>query len=482
MTQYLAEAAMLTLIAAVVALVAVRLATPVIRNAVGINLSVGLYNGAFWTFLAGLLAVVTLLGGAYPSFVLARVPPIVALRIGRTKVGPRFATTMLVGAQFAAASFLLIVVYVMYAQNRELQRSGLGVDADPVLVLTNAQQFSGVDNKLLQDELKRIPQVKSVSETSQSPWSQGVGLAPVGRSPDERVARATAIMNTVGYDYFKTLGYTMLGGREFDPARGEDVRPQGPPSGKPINVVIDASLAEELGFSPPESAVEQDVYFPSNAQRAFNSVAQPIHVIGVVANKPLRLSGAGAKSNMFFMNPGLQFQLVQISAKDVSGGLAAVDALWKRLSPKTSAARKFLDQLYDENYRNFARVNQVSAALALVAVAISIVGLFSMAVQVASRRLHEIGVRKSVGAHARQIVLMLLLQFSKPVLVANVVAWLFAYYAAQKYLSVFSTRIALTPMPFAVSLAATVIVAGLVVAGQALRASRVSPARVLRAE
>ncbi|HET8697367.1 MAG TPA: ABC transporter permease [Gammaproteobacteria bacterium] len=482
MTQYLAEAAILTAIAAIVALIAVRLATPVIRNAVGINLSVGLYNGGFWLFLAALLVAVTLLGGAYPSFVLARVPPIEALRIGRTKVGPRFATTVLVGAQFAAASFLLIVVYVMFAQNRELQRTGLGVDSDPVLVVTNAQQYSGIDNKLLQDELRRIPQVKSVSETSQSPWSPGVGLAPVSRSPDETVVRVTAIMNTVGYDYFKTLGYTMLGGREFDPARGEDVRPQGPPTGKPINVVIDASLAEELGFSPPESAVEQDVYFPSNAQRAFNSVVQPLHVIGVVANKPLRFNGAGAKSNMFFMTPGLQFQLVKISSSDVSGGLAAVDALWKRLSPKTSATRKFLDQLYDENYRNFARVNQVSAALALVAVAISVVGLFSMAVQVASRRLHEIGVRKSVGAHARQIVVMLLLQFSKPVLAANVIAWLFAYLAAQKYLSVFATRIALTPVPFAASLAATVAVASLVVAGQALRASRVSPARVLRAE
>jgi len=130
MTQYLAEAAVLTAIAAVVAMVAVRLLTPVIRNAVGINLGVGLYSGGFWLFLLGVLGVVTLLGGAYPSFVLARVPPIE--RCGSPHEGrPEFATTVLWGAQFAAASFLLIVVYVMYAQNRELQRSGLGVDADP---------------------------------------------------------------------------------------------------------------------------------------------------------------------------------------------------------------------------------------------------------------------------------------------------------------------------------------------------------------
>ncbi len=482
MLQYLAEAGVLTAIAGVVALGAVRLVTPALHNTVGINLSVGLYSGVFWLFLAAILVVVALLGGAYPAFVLARVSPIEALRVGRTKAGPKFATTVLVGAQFAAAAFLLIVVFVMYAQNRALQRTGLGIGEDPVLVIPNFAQYSGVDNKALHDALAQIPQVKSVSATSQSPWSPGVGLAPIGRTPDESIVRVTAIMNTVDYDYFKTLGYEMLGGRAFDREHGEDVRPQGPPSGKPINVVIDASLADELGFSPPQSAVEKDIYFPSDAQRAFGGVAQPLHVIGVVANKPLRFSGAGAKSNMFFMQPNMPFQLVRLSSADVSGGLAAVDALWKRLSPKVSSGRKFMDELYDENYRNFARVNQVSAALAVVAIAISIVGLFSMAVQVASRRLHEIGVRKSVGAHARQIVAMLLAQFSRPVLVANLIAWPLAYFAAQKYLSVFSQRIAITPLPFLVSLAATGAVACAVVAGQAWRAARVNPANVLRAE
>ena len=115
---------MLTAIAAVVALLAVRLLTPLLHNGVGINLGVGLYNAPFWLFLGAVLLGVTLLGGAYPAFVLARVPPIEALRIGRSKVGPRFTTTVLVGAQFAAASFLLIVVYVMHAQNQELQRTG----------------------------------------------------------------------------------------------------------------------------------------------------------------------------------------------------------------------------------------------------------------------------------------------------------------------------------------------------------------------
>jgi len=63
-----------------VALIAVRLLTPALRNAVGINLNVGLYGTGFWLFLGGLLVLVALLGGAYPSLVLARVPPIEVLR------------------------------------------------------------------------------------------------------------------------------------------------------------------------------------------------------------------------------------------------------------------------------------------------------------------------------------------------------------------------------------------------------------------
>jgi len=77
---------------------------------------------------------------------------------------------------------------------------------------------------------------------------------------------------------------------------------------------------------------------------------------------------------------------------------------------------------------------------------------------------------------------LLLRDFSKPVLIANLVAWPLAYFAAQQYLSVFIQRIALTPIPFLLSLAITILIACAAVGGQALRAARVSPAHVLRFE
>ena len=135
-----------------------------------------------------------------------------------------------------------------------------------------------------------------------------------------------------------------------------------------------------------------------------------------------------------------------------------------------------MDELFDENYENFARINQVFGGLALVAVAIALIGLFGMAVHVASRRVREIGVRKSIDAHSNEVVVMLIRDFSKPVLIANLAAWPLAYLAAQQYLSVFMHRIPLTPLAFGLSLLLALGIAWVAVGGQAVRAARVNPA------
>ena len=485
MLQYLAESAVLTGIATVLSLVVVRLVAPLLRNAVDIDLRLSLFDGAgFWLFLAVLLGAVTLLGGAYPALVLSRVAPVTALRVGRSRIGPRFAGTVLVGVQFAAASFLLIMVLVMYGQNRELERTGLGGTTDRLVMIANAPQFSEVDNELLRKELERLPQVRGVSEISTPPWSPQVNLVGFARTPDADATAVTTYLNTVGYDFFSTLGFTVLAGRGFDRDHGEDAfrgfNLAQLNDGRPINAVIDASLAAKLGFASPEAAIDQTFFIPDNFTRAFGGKAVEVRAIGVVADKPLHLRGA--TSNIYWLQPGQAFQVVRVAANDVSGGLAAIDATWKRVSPKIPITRKFMDQLFDKSYENFARINQVFAGLALVAVSIALIGLFGMAIHVAGRRLREIGVRKSIGARTGQVVLMLIRDFSKPVIIANLVAWPLGYFAAQQYLSVFMHRIPLTPAPFGLSLAMVLAVAWIAVGGHAVRAARISPADVLRVD
>jgi putative ABC transport system permease protein len=118
----------------------------------------------------------------------------------------------------------------------------------------------------------------------------------------------------------------------------------------------------------------------------------------------------------------------------------------------------------------------------MLAIFISSIGLFSMAMLVSSARMREIGVRKTLGASTSSIVSLLLNIFSKPVVAANLVAWPIAYVAARAYLAPFIYPIQITPFPFVACLVTTVVVSWGVVAGQTWRAASQKPADILRAE
>ena len=77
---------------------------------------------------------------------------------------------------------------------------------------------------------------------------------------------------------------------------------------------------------------------------------------------------------------------------------------------------------------------------------------------------------------------LLLTSFSKPVIVANVLAWPLGLVGARMYLKQFQDPIPITPMPFVASLVVAVGIAWLAVASQTWRAARLKPADVLRHE
>jgi putative ABC transport system permease protein len=480
--QHLLEAGVLTATALAVAVAAVALIGPFVYEAVGVDMRAATAGDAsFWLFVAALLIGVTLLGGAYPAFVLSRVRPIEALRLGRIRLGPRFASTVLVGAQFAAASFLLISVIVMYSQNSALERTALGTTRDQHLVIDNFRPVTGVDTEVLRAELERLPQVKGVTEIGQRPWSDGTNLNLFSRTPEETTSPQTAFQNNVGYDFFATLDIPLLAGRAFD-REHNDMPAQIPgddPGPRPtVNIVIDRALAEQLGFRSPAEAVDQTIFFPA----VLGQPAQPYRVIGVVENHSLYLQGFGATSNAYELQASMTNVVVRLAADDVRGGVAAAEAIWRRLAPQAPFQRRFMDEIFNENFEKFRQLSDAFVGLAAFALFISIVGLFGMAVQVAGRRVHEIGVRKSLGARRSQIVRMLLRDFSRPVIIANFVAWPLGYFAAQTYLGIFMQRITLTPLPFVTSLAIVVAIAWAAVGGQALRAARANPALVLRVD
>jgi putative ABC transport system permease protein len=480
--QYLLEAALLGGAALVLVLIGTALAVPAINRLFGVEFHLAsLLHPALWTLVVLLLAFISLAGGAYPALVLARVRPVDALRAGSVRTGPRFVPTVLVGVQFAAASFLLVVALLMSVQNRLMQRIALHPDHDPVVAISNDIREFGGQYEDLRNELLRDPRVKAVSGVFNLPWQMGGPHQHIRRSPSSP-AVTVAMMNFTTYDLPATLGLKIIAGRDFDRGHSDPVFDWNPNAVPGVtSVLIDRALLQEIGWTRPEQAVDQTIYVA--APWDANVPDRPFHVVGVVDNGFPRLVGPNSDANFYVLAPmGSAIPLVRISRDDIPGALAHIDAVWKQMVPKVPIRRVFTDELFNQAYEIYSNISAVLTGLCAFAFVIAIMGLIGMAVHITSRRLREIGIRKTLGASARGVVVMLLRDFSKPVLIANLIAWPFAFFAGRMYFNLFTQRATMSPWPFVTSLAITVAVAWLAVGAQASRAAAVKPASVLHAD
>ena len=113
----------------------------------------------FWMFLAALVLVVTVLAGLCPAPVLSRIGPLDALRLGGRRAGSKALRALLVGTQFATATFLLAAVVVLYAERGALREAVLGNLDDQYVVVTTPQQ-AAIDPEVLSAELTRGPGIR----------------------------------------------------------------------------------------------------------------------------------------------------------------------------------------------------------------------------------------------------------------------------------------------------------------------------------
>ena len=497
--QSLFEAAALTLAALAVALVAFAFAQPLVKDLLGANLGATFFSRLdVWPALGVLVVAVTLAAGAYPAFVLSRVRPVSAIAVGQARLGSSLFSTLLVGAQFAVASFLLIALTVISMQNAEMRRTALSAIEDPLVVIENPTNQTKIAVPTLRERLAAVPQVRGVTEVLVTPW-EGLLITIVKASPDPSSPQRTSVVRQVGFDFFSVFNVPLLAGRVFDREHAEDIpttgapgmqRPQGgaPTASEPApqNIVVDRAFVSALGLGTPEEAIDKLVYRPAPAfaQAAAQPPQPPMRIIGVVEERAFSFfktpnDTAGA---MYTLQADLGVTIARVKATDLEAGLAGIDAAWKQLAPNVAISRRFLDEIFERAYANYVRVSQLFGTLSVMAFAICVAGLFGMAVFVAGRRRREIGVRKTLGATTSQMVALLLAGFSWPVLIANVIAWPAGFLAARMYLNQFPQSIPITPWPFALSVAITVAIAWLAVVGQTLRAARTTPAEVLRNE
>src|SRR5260370_17283738 len=150
---------------------------------------------------------------------------------------------------------------------------------------------------------------------------------------------------------------------------------------------------------------------------------------------------------------------VKLNGSQIRETLASIDQLWKRLGSPRPISRFFFDEQVENIYQDMIRQERLMAVLETVALLIACLGLFGIAAFSSERRTKEIGIRKVMGAETRDIMRMLLWQFSKPVFYGSLIAWPVAAYIMHRWLQGFAYHVELGPWLFIATTALTLVIA-----------------------
>jgi putative ABC transport system permease protein len=176
------------------------------------------------------------------------------------------------------------------------------------------------------------------------------------------------------------------------------------------------------------------------------------------------------------------FISVRLRPDNLAGTLNFLETTWRTFTPNGAYEYFFVDDSFDELHRADQRFGQIFGYFAALAIIIACLGLFGLAAYAAEQRTKEIGVRKVLGASITNVVLLLSKDFLKLVAIGFTVAAPFAYFAMNRWLQDFAYRMQIGPEIFVAAGLMALLIAGLTVSYQAIKAALANPAEALRYE
>jgi len=462
--QFLGESVLMSAIGLGLSLILVRIGLPLINSLTAKQLDFSLlYRHSMYLYLLGLILIVGLVSGLYPAFFLSSNRPAETLKTSSPFKAKRssFRVVTVIG-QFAVSVLLIACTAVVFQQLDFIQKRPLGFSIDHVLkvpinpILLN--RFQSYKNDLLQNA-----NVLNVTAGQSVPYEEDYKTSGVeweGKDPEMSPNIRYSIVQS---DYMETFGMEVMEGRSFQSGSFADMR----------NYVINKEAAEYMGMQDP---VGQKLVFWGTTGT----------IIGVVNNCHHVSLHREIMPHIYTIYPrhynALKYVFVKISSANVPDTLEYIKETSMSYAPNFPYQYNFIDQGIQTLYQSEHRLGRIFSAFAFLAIFISCLGIFGLASFTAEKRTKEIGIRKVLGAPVSHIVILLSKEFSRWILLANLIAWPIGWYAMSKWLQNFAYRTGLNPLLFIFAGLLSLMVAALPVGYQAVKAAVADPVDSLRYE
>jgi putative ABC transport system permease protein len=458
--QFALEALVLTLIGFFISIIIVECVLPFFNELIGTEIVFNYNNlGDLRRFI--LVPIVTgLFAGAFPAFYISSFKPISVLKnIFRPHKGTIHFSQILVIFQFVITIAFIISSFVILKQIRFIQNKTLGLDKDNIIYFDQSQQIKK-QRTAFKTELKNQSGIINATFTDDNPLGIGSDTSdPTWRGKSENDTYSFPFIQ-VDQEFCTTFGAEIIAGRDFSSDFPSDTN----------CIIINQEALKLLKFENP---IGEIVSF----------WGRKATIIGVVKDFHFYDLHLPIRQLIIICSPNRTDRImVKIQGNMRKQAIANVEKVFRNFESNTPFEYKFLDEEFAKNYDGEKYMSRFSNLFAILAIIISCLGLFGLALFTAEQKTKEIGIRKSIGAKTYEVVLLLARDFLKWIAIAYVIACIVAYFVLNAWLQNFAYRTEISWWIFVITGLITAAIALITVSWQSYRAASKNPVDCLRYE
>jgi len=344
-----------------------------------------------------------------------------------------------------------------------IQNKNLGFDKENIIVIKNTYVLENQTN-FFKNELRKNPNVISVAGSHRMP---GQRFNNIGFGAEEFEGGFTLNLLCCDPEYIDVMNFEMTQGRFFSNEFKTDT----------AAIIINEAALKLIGWEDP---IGKKLNNWGNPRNYFN-------LVGVVKDFHYESMHEKVRPQAFMYLGGSyswdeRYISVRINPGSEREVLSFLENKWNDFSMELPFSYSFFDKDYDNLYKNEQQTKDLMIAFAILAIFIASLGLLGLASFMATQKTKEIGIRKTFGATTENIVWSFSKEFTKWVMLANIIAWPIAWFVMDRWLQNFEYRVSMSWWIFVVAAIVAFTIAWLTVSYQSLKASLANPIDALRYE